>query len=222
MAISRTAQISLAVATFGSLAFILGVIAENKKPAAGTPIHGKDVVICKYPSDPTVALGSLSVVALFVSTILGLVSIFYPYKGKSVPTDALFRSTTLVVFFVIAVERGILKPTPMMVMKMSIPAVIGSVSVLAEAMMIWASVTEGLHRVRNVHHNLDTGCPTAKTGLFGGAAFLALDAALFWLVCQMLTLNARDDYLEEEDPKGEYGQVLATDYENGAGTQPKV
>ncbi|XP_058068025.1 uncharacterized protein LOC131217204 isoform X2 [Magnolia sinica] len=200
MAISRTAQISLAVATFGSLAFILGVIAENKKPAAGTPIHGKDVVICKYPSDPTVALGSLSVVALFVSTILGLVSIFYPYKGKSVPTDALFRSTTLVVFFVIAV----------------------SVSVLAEAMMIWASVTEGLHRVRNVHHNLDTGCPTAKTGLFGGAAFLALDAALFWLVCQMLTLNARDDYLEEEDPKGEYGQVLATDYENGAGTQPKV
>nr|DAD46334.1 TPA_asm: hypothetical protein HUJ06_004564 [Nelumbo nucifera] len=86
------------------------------------------------------------------------------------------------------------------------------VSVLAEGMMMWASITEGLHLARNVHHNLETGCPTAKTGLFGGAAFLALDASLFWLICQMLTLNARADYLEEEDPKGEYGQVLATDY----------
>ena len=52
-------------------------------------------------------------------------------------------------------------------------------------------------------------CPTAKTGLFGGAAFLALDAALFWLVCQMLALNARADYLDEDDNKGEYGQVYA-------------
>lgn len=31
MAVSRTAQISLAVAFFGVVAFILGVIAENKK-----------------------------------------------------------------------------------------------------------------------------------------------------------------------------------------------
>lgn len=75
-------------------------------------------------------------------------------------------------------------------------------------MMIWATATEGFHRTRNVHHNLKTTCPTAKTGLFGGAAFLALDAALFWLVCQMLALNARADYLEEDDPKGDYGQVL--------------
>ncbi|XP_058113437.1 uncharacterized protein LOC131256567 [Magnolia sinica] len=195
MAINRTAQIALSVAAFGSLAFIFGVIAENKKPAAGIPFSGKDVVICKYPSDPTVALGSLSVVTLFVATILGVVSMFYPYKGKSVPTEALFRSTTLLVFFVIAM----------------------SVSVLAEAMMMWATITEGLHRVRNVHHNLNTQCPTAKTGLFGGAAFLALDAALFWLVCQMLTLNAREDYLEEEDPKGEYGHIHTTEYSaNGA------
>ncbi|XP_010278470.1 PREDICTED: uncharacterized protein LOC104612652 [Nelumbo nucifera] len=186
----RTAHVSLTVAALGVLSFILGIIAENKKPASGIAIPGKDVVICKYPSDPTVALGSLSVVALFLCTCLGLVSVFYPYKGKSVPTEALFRSSSLVVFFTIAI----------------------GVSVLAEGMMMWASITEGLHLARNVHHNLETGCPTAKTGLFGGAAFLALDASLFWLICQMLTLNARADYLEEEDPKGEYGQVLATDY----------
>lgn len=84
--------------------------------------------------------------------------------------------------------------------------------------MLWATITEGLHRTHNIHHNPDAECATAKTGLFGGAAFLALDAALFWLVCQMLTDNARADYLEDEDPKGTYGQVLATDYDaNGAG-----
>ncbi|XP_077224651.1 uncharacterized protein LOC143857970 [Tasmannia lanceolata] len=199
MAISRTAQISVAIATFGILAFIFGVIAENKKPASGNPIQVKDIVICKYPADATVALGSLSVVTLFISSILGITAVFFPYKGQSVPTKALFQSTTLVVFFAVAV----------------------SVSVLAEGMMMWASITEGLHRVRNVHHDLQTGCPTAKTGLFGGAAFLALDASLFWLVCQMLTLNARADYLEDDDPKGDYGQVLATDYEVNA-TKIKV
>ncbi|KAF8400141.1 hypothetical protein HHK36_013437 [Tetracentron sinense] len=190
MAISN-AQMSLTVAAFGALSFILGIIAENKKPASGTPITGKGVVICKYPSDPTVALGFLSVAFLAVSAILGVWSVFYPYKGKSVPRNALFRSTTMVVFFGIAL----------------------AVSVMGAGMLLWASITEHLHLSRKVHHNLNTGCPTAKTGLFGGAAFLALDAALFWLICQMLTHNARADYLEEEDPKGEYGQVLATNYE---------
>lgn len=35
--------------------------------------------------------------------LLGFVSVFYPYQGKSVPTEVLFRSTTLLVFFTIAV-----------------------------------------------------------------------------------------------------------------------
>lgn len=78
---------------------------------------------------------------------------------------------------------------------------------------MWATITEDLNRVHNIHHDLTTQCPTAKTGTFGGAAFLSLDATLFWLVCQMLTLNARADYLDENDPKGEYGQVYATDYD---------
>ncbi|XP_042500603.1 uncharacterized protein LOC122078611 [Macadamia integrifolia] len=187
----QTAHISLTVAAFGVLAFIFGVIAENKKPAYGTPITGKGVVICKFPSDPTVALGTLSIVALFLSVCFGFFSVFYPYKGKSVPTEALFRNATMIVFFIVALV----------------------VSVLAEGMMMWATITEGLHIARNVHHNLDYQCPTAKTGLFGGSAFLALDASLFWLICQMLTLNARADYLEQEDPKGDYGQVLATEYD---------
>ncbi|KAF6139668.1 hypothetical protein GIB67_002473 [Kingdonia uniflora] len=185
----KTSTISISVASFGVLAFILGVVAENKKPASGTPIPGRDVVICKFPSDPTVALGILSVVALIFSAALGLVSVFYPYKGQHVPKAALFKNTSLVVFFGIAT----------------------AVSVLGGAMLLWATITEGLHRVNNVHHKLDYLCPTAKTGLFGGAAFLALDASLFWLVCQMLTINSREDYLEE-DIKGDYGQVVATDY----------
>jgi hypothetical protein len=78
-------------------------------------------------------------------------------------------------------------------------------------MLLWATITESHPRTSNIHHDMDTQCPTAKTGLFGGAAFLALDAALFWLVCQMLALNARADYLDEDDDKGEYGQVYAED-----------
>ncbi|KAG1339166.1 hypothetical protein COCNU_04G014720 [Cocos nucifera] len=168
-------------------------------PPSGTPIVGKGVVICKFPSDPTIALGSFSVVMLFLAVIVGHVAVYFPYKGKSVPQQALFRSTPLVVFFVIA----------------------EMLSALAMGMMMWATITEGLNRVHNIHHDLKTQCPTAKTGLFGGAAFLSLDAVLMWLVCQMLTLNARGDYLDENDPKGEYGQVYATDY-SAKGADPPL
>ncbi|CAM0957977.1 unnamed protein product [Alopecurus aequalis] len=189
MALTSAQRIALTVSLFGLLAFLLGVIAENKKPPFGTPIKGKDVVICNFPSDPTIAMGSLSIVSLVIAAIIGHVSIFFPYKGKSVPRGELFQSTSLSVFFVIA----------------------ELVSALAFAMLLWATITEGQHRTSNIHHDMDYQCPTAKTGLFGGAAFLALDAALFWLVCQMLALNARADYLEEDDDKGEYGQVYAAD-----------
>ncbi|KAK3140874.1 hypothetical protein QOZ80_5AG0406970 [Eleusine coracana subsp. coracana] len=189
MALSSPQRIALIVAFFGILAFVLGVVAENKKPAYGTPMKGKDVVICKFPNDPTIAMGSLSIVALVLAAIIGHVSIFHSYSGKSVPRGALFQSTSLSVFFVVA----------------------ELVSALALAMLLWATVTEGLHRSNNVHQDMEYQCPTAKTGLFGGAAFLALDASLFWLVCQMLALNARADYLDEDDNKGEYGQVYAAE-----------
>lgn len=203
MALADVGCIRLLVATIGVLAFILGIIAENKKPAGGTPIPGKDIVICKYPShDPTIALGSFSIIFLLLSSIFGVISIFYPYKGKAVPTYALLRNPALVVFSAIAV----------------------ALFFLAEGLMMWATITEGLHRKYHVHHNLSTDCPTAKTGLFGGAAFLALDTSLFWLICQMLTLNARADYEDDdEDLKGKYGQVMATDYTPGGGhVQPTV
>nr|GEX07753.1 RNA-directed DNA polymerase, eukaryota, reverse transcriptase zinc-binding domain protein [Tanacetum cinerariifolium] len=96
-----TKQMSLLVGTLGVLSFIFGVIAENKKPASGTPITGKDV-ICKYPADPTVALGYLSFGFLAASTLAGGLSLFYPYKGKSIPWPALFQSTSFFVFFLIA------------------------------------------------------------------------------------------------------------------------
>lgn len=202
MALADVGCIRLLVGTLGIVAFILGIIAENKKPGSGTPIPGKGVIICKYPHDPTIALGSLSIICCFLSSIFGVISIFYPYKGKAVPSYALQKNTALVVFFAIAV----------------------ALFFLSEGLMMWATITEGLHRTYNTHHNLNTDCPTAKTGLFGGAAFLALDTSLFWLICQMLTLNARSDYeYDDEDLKGKYGQVMATDYTaGGAHVQPTV
>jgi len=186
-----TKQMALIVATFGALSFIFGVVAENKKPAAGTPITGKGVVVCKYPSDPTVALGYLSVVFLVASTVAGYLSLFYPYKGKSIPQGALFRSTSFLVFFNIA---------------------LGATG-LAAALLLWPTITEQLHITRNVHHNLNTECPTAKTGLLGGGAFLSLDASLFWLVALMLADNAREDYFDEVDGKGEVGHGYGADYD---------
>ncbi|KAM2273928.1 hypothetical protein ACFX1S_043798 [Malus domestica] len=189
-------QMSLTVALFGVLSFIFGVIAENKKPATGTPMVGKDVVICKYPSDPSVVLGYLSFAFLLVSTVAGFLSLFYPYKGKSLPQAALFRSTSFVIFFNISLLTA----------------------GLAAALLLWPTVTEQLHRSRTVHRNLQTKCPTAKTGLLGGGAFVSLDASLFWLVALMLADNAREDYFEEteKDVKGEYGQVSAIDFDGHA------
>ncbi|KAI3988468.1 hypothetical protein MKX01_026282 [Papaver californicum] len=158
----KPVTVTFSVAFVGIVSFILGVVAENKKVS----------FLILYFLYPTVVLGSLSVVALVICTGLGFVYVFYPYKGQSVPEDALLQSIVLVVFIWVA-------PSPL----------------------------------NNVHHSTDYACLTAKTGLFGGAAFLYLNAMLFWLIFQMLTHNAREDYLEE-DNKDDYRQVLATtDYE---------
>lgn len=69
-------------------------------------------------------------------------------------------------------------------------------------MLVWPTITEQLHLSRRIHHNLQTDCPTAKTGLLGGGAFLSLDSTLFWLISLMLADNARQDYLEEGDDVG--------------------
>lgn len=186
-------QMALLTSFFGTISFICGVIAENKKPAAGTPIQGKDVIICKYPSDPTVALGYISVAALIASTAVGYVSISYPYNRKAIPYAALFRSKTMIVFFNIAwLTAG-----------------------LAAALLLWPTITEQLHLSRNVHYTKGYTCPTAKTGLIGGGAFVSLDSCLFWLICLMLSDNAREDYFEEieESQKGDRTQVISVDFD---------
>jgi len=184
-------QMAIIVGVLGLISFILGVLAETKKPAAGTPIPGKDVVICKYPSSPTVVLGSLSFVFLIASSVFGYLSVFYPYRGKQVPQSILFKSMNFTIFF--------------------------NVSVFAAGMgamfLLWPTITEQLHRSHNVHHNLETECPTAKTGLLGGGAFVSLDAALLWMVALMLAVNAREDFLDEQKEdhfKGGDDHVITT------------
>ncbi|KAL0553270.1 hypothetical protein IC582_007159 [Cucumis melo] len=177
---------SLTVAALGVTSFIFGVIAENKKPASGTPIPGKGIVICQYPGDPTVVLGYLSVAFLLASSVAGYLSLFYPYQGKSVPRGAMFKSSSFSAFFNIALFT----------------------TGLAITLLVWPTVTEQLHLTRNVHHNTETACPTAKTGLLGGGAFLSLDSSLFWLVALMLAGNAREDYFDEIAEKGTNSESL--------------
>lgn len=83
-------------------------------------------------------------------------------------------------------------------------------------MLLWPTITEQLHQAHNVHKDLDYTCPTAKTGLLGGGAFLSLDSALFWLVALMLADNTREDFFDETDELrkgGDQGQVLTNEYE---------
>lgn len=93
---------------------------------------------------------------------------------------------------------------------------------MAAVMILWATITEGLIITQNVQD--DSTCSTTKTGVFGGGAFLALDATLFWLICLMLTVNARADYFddEEEDSHGRYGKILIATECDARGASPAV
>ncbi|XP_073136240.1 uncharacterized protein [Henckelia pumila] len=168
-------QYAVVVAILGSASFILGVLAELKKPAAGEVITGKEVVICKYPSDPSVVFGYASFGLLLAAAITGYQSLFYPYKGKSIPKAALFGSSWCTSFLFVSVAN----------------------TIFAAIFLLWPTITEQLLHTRNIHSDLDYECPTAATGLLGGGAFVSLNASLFWLVSLMLTSNVRDDYFED-------------------------
>uniref|UniRef100_A0A0D9WHG7 CASP-like protein n=1 Tax=Leersia perrieri TaxID=77586 RepID=A0A0D9WHG7_9ORYZ len=174
MALSQSTQFGMATAFFGLLSFLFGILGELKKPPHGTPIRGRDVVVCKFPSDPTVALGALSAVAAACCAGVGAVAIFFPYKGKPVPRKVLFDYTLLYVFFHLAI----------------------GITVAGISTTAWVTASEATRHVRNVHGDFGYECPTATTGVLGGAAFLNLDASLFWLLCLMLAGNVREDYFD--------------------------
>ncbi|KAL8167573.1 hypothetical protein V2J09_009072 [Rumex salicifolius] len=168
----------------GILSFVCGVIAENKKPASGTVIQGKDVVICKYSSDPMLYLGYISFGFLLLCTIVGFKSISYPYRKKSIPYSALFGTKTMLT--------------------------VG----LAAALILWPTITEQVHHSKNVHTDMDYTCPTAKTGVIGGGAFVSLSSCLFWLVCLMLADNAREDYFDEACKNDDTPQIMIIDVDS--------
>ncbi|XP_059645205.1 uncharacterized protein LOC132286823 [Cornus florida] len=168
---------SLIVAILGVLSFILGIYAELKKPAAGEKIAGKGVVICKYHSYTTLVCGYLSTVFLVAATGVGYFSVFYPYKGRSIPQSVLFHNGTFMTSFNISVFTA----------------------GLAAALLLWTTITEHIHLIHNVHENLKEDCPISKKGVLGGAAFVSLDASLFWLVSLMVGCNTREDYFEETE-----------------------
>ncbi|XXG44974.1 hypothetical protein AAC387_Pa02g0189 [Persea americana] len=64
-------------------------------------------------------------------------------------------------------------------------------------MVVWATITEGIHHSQNVH-NLETTCPPAQKRLFRGASISALVAVLCWYGCLITMLRARADYLRSD------------------------
>ncbi|KAL6609825.1 hypothetical protein ACP70R_039794 [Stipagrostis hirtigluma subsp. patula] len=176
MALNQSTQLGLATASFGVLSFVLAILAELKKPPYGTAIRGRDVVVCRFPPDPTVALGAMSALAAAGTAALGALAVFFPYGGRRVPRKALFAYTPLFVFFHVAIGT----------------------TVAGAGMTMWPTAAEAMHHVRNVHRDMGYACPTAKTGVLGGAAFLNLDAMLFWMVCLVLARNVREDYFADD------------------------
>lgn len=92
---------------------------------------------------------------------------------------------------------------------------------LAATLLLWPTITEQLHLTRNVHRDINYDCPTAKTGLLGGGAFLSLDSSLLWLIALMLADNAREDFFDEgeDGDKGEYGTASSEAYYDAAGVK---
>jgi len=168
-------QLALLMSVLGIASFIFGIIAENKKPGAGTPTEGNGVVTCNYPSHPTIVLGYVSFVFLIASSAVGYFSIFYPYKGKQVPRSVFFMNKHFISFFTIALFA----------------------SGLGATLTLWPTIQEQYHMNNNVLPSTATKCETAKTGLLGGAAFVSLDSTLFWLVLLMLSVNVREDFLND-------------------------
>ncbi|MED6131342.1 hypothetical protein PIB30_008988 [Stylosanthes scabra] len=77
---------------------------------------------------------------------------------------------------------------------------------VAAAMLLWPTITEQfqLKESRRVHSDdVNYACPTAKTGVLGGGALLSLDSSLFWLIALILADNAREDFLAEQEDKGD-------------------
>ncbi|KAL3613829.1 hypothetical protein CASFOL_041903 [Castilleja foliolosa] len=163
---------AVVVAILGIASFIIGILAEIKKPIAGEAITGKGVIICKYPSDPSVFLGYISTGLLVAASVAGYLSLFYPYKGKSVPKAAIFSSKWCTSYIYVALSS----------------------TIFAAIFLIWPTIQGHIHHTKNVHTDLEFDCATAKTGLVGGGAFASLNTSLLWLISLMLATNAREDY----------------------------
>ncbi|KAJ7568342.1 hypothetical protein O6H91_01G080500 [Diphasiastrum complanatum] len=192
MALGRVGYATIVYTVPGLIAFSLAIVAENKVPgdAAIQMEQSNGATTCHYPHDSSIALGILSVIFLFVSSSLAIVSLFFPYHGKPVPIAKLSRSVMFVIFFLLSL----------------------ALFFTSEGLLMWATITESNHRKYNTHYQPLDACPTVKTGLLGGAGFLALDTTLFWLICMMLVVNARVEHYEvaelaSENEKGSYAQV---------------
>ncbi|KAJ4819746.1 Beta-klotho [Rhynchospora pubera] len=178
MASSAHTKFVLYLTLTGLLSFVFGIVAEHKKPPFGTPIQGTGVVVCSFPKDLSIGFAFLSILLAIKTSVLGASSVL---SAKDIPRKALFGYRLFFIFYHLAI----------------------GVACSGVGMMLWTTVTEILHHLRKVHHNLEYTCPTAKTGMFGGAAFLHLDAMLLWVVISMIVSNVREDLHRTDEDESE-------------------
>ncbi|KAJ3688175.1 hypothetical protein LUZ61_017339 [Rhynchospora tenuis] len=143
---------------------------------AGTIVSENGVVTCSYPKDHIVLLGALSIVALFAAVGFSLASLFARYKGNAVNLNLLLKCSKLKAFFGIA----------------------WLVSFVALALTLWPMVSENHLLNHNIYHTTDAACPTAKTGMIGGAGMISFCASSMWFIVFMLSQNRKTDIYDEE------------------------
>ncbi|XBI23154.1 hypothetical protein VPH35_064086 [Triticum aestivum] len=179
---------TLLLCFFGAETIVFGILAEDRNPffsSSGT-IIGDGYARCRFPN-LTSTMGGLSVVSLLLTILAGHLAVFYPYAtnntnqqpAAAVPLLALFRSTSLVVFFLVA----------------------ELVSASALAMLYGATIRQTHvvnYLVLRLAYDGTIRCRSTVTtdGHFGGGALLAMEATLMWLLCQLLALEARANYLD--------------------------
>ncbi|XP_057431295.1 uncharacterized protein LOC130724139 [Lotus japonicus] len=179
-------QMAAIVSMLGVVSFILGIVAGRKNLVGRTPILLYDgIVTCMCPP-VSVVFAYLSVAFLIAFTKFGYISVFYPYKGKSVPHSEMFKHSTFTTFFHIAFFSS---------------------GVASYVLLRSTLITGGelAHLTINIHNGPIYECPTAKIDILEVGAVLSLLSSMLWLVALMLAGNAREEF---------FGKATLKPYDN--------
>ncbi|KAK4338096.1 hypothetical protein RND71_042583 [Anisodus tanguticus] len=189
-------HMSIIIATLDVLSFIFGVVAENNKGEEGHSLQPEPQFQEKgllFVNIDMIQLLPWDFCLLFLaaSAVAGFLSLFYPYKGKSIPQAVLQRSTSFIIFLNVALGQLLVDIFELMLCPLT-----------------WTCKKfQWMHRVETYNFNdiynvgnkvMDGNSGSVKMGLS------SLPDSKLLKAFKQLADNTRKDYFEETaDLKGE-------------------